>query len=87
MQITMRSSLVVTIGLMGLLVVGFALVAGELYTKLSLENRVVTFKELAKLEVHHRWYKVRDETIEMGLSIRQDLQTRNLFNEPYKQKI
>lgn len=87
MQITMRSSLVVTIGLMGFLVVGFALVAGELYTKLSLENRVVTFKELAKLEVNHRWHKVRDETIEMGLSIRQDLQPRNLFNEPDKQKI
>lgn len=87
MKITMRNSLVATICLMGLLVVGFALVSGEIYNKLSLENRAVTFKELAELEVHHRWHKVRDDTIDMGLSIRQDLQSRKLFQEQDKQKI
>ncbi len=87
MKITMRNSLVVTICLMGLLVVAFSLVAGEIYTKFSLENRAVTFKELADLEVHHRWHKVRDDSIEMGLSIRQDLQPRKLFEERDEQKI
>ncbi len=87
MKITMRNSLAVTICLMGLLVVGFTLVAGEMYTKLSLENRAVIFKELAELEVHHRLDKVRDDSIEMGLSIRQDLQPRKLFQERDEQKI
>lgn len=87
MKVTMRNSLVATISLMGLLVVGFALVSGEIYTKLSLENRAVILKELAELEVHHRWHKVRDDSIEMGLSIRQDLQARKLFQQRDKQKI
>lgn len=87
MQLTMRNSLIVTISLMGLLVIGFALIVGDVYTKFSLENRAATFKKLAELEVHHRWHKVRDDAVEMGLSIRQDLQRRHIIKEENPQKV
>lgn len=87
MKLTMRNSLVVTISLMGLLVIGFALIVGGVFTKLSLDNRAATFEKLAELEVHYRWHKVRDEAVEMGLSIRQDLQRKHIIKEQDSQKV
>lgn len=81
MKFTMRKSLVLTIMLMSMMTVGFAILTGEIYSRLGLENQSVAFRELAELEVHNRWDKVKDEAIQMGLSIRQDKKFKLPANE------
>jgi len=66
---SMRSSLLITIVIMGLLCVGLTLFTGEIYLQQTLDNREETFSELAELEVHNLWDKLKEETKSLGLSV------------------
>ena len=65
----MRSSLLITIIIMGFLSVGFTLFSGEVYLQQTLDNRRQAFLDLVELEVHNRWDKLKEDTRAMSLSV------------------
>jgi len=69
---SMRSSLLITIVIMSLLSVGFTLFTGEVYLRQTLENRRDNFTEVAELEVHNLWDKLKQETQSLGLGVQSD---------------
>ncbi|MDH5516224.1 MAG: diguanylate cyclase [Gammaproteobacteria bacterium] len=66
---SMRSSLLLTIIMMGMLTVGFTIFTGEIYLQQTLDNRLQAFTELVELEVHNRWDELKEETRSLGLSV------------------
>lgn len=65
----MRTNLLVTILVMGLLGVGFTLFTGEVYLQQTLDNRRQTFTQVVELEIHYLWDKLKDEANSMALSV------------------
>ena len=80
----MRSSLLITIVVMGLLSVGFTLFTGEVYLRQTLENRRDNFSEVVELEVHYLWDKLKQETQSLGLGIQADSVFRKALIEKDK---
>lgn len=78
---SMRFSLLVTIVIMGLLCVGLTLFTGEIYLQQTLDNREETFSEVAELEVHNLWDKLKDETKSLGLSVQSNADFRKALRE------
>jgi len=78
---SMRSSLLITIVLMGSLCVGLTLFTGEIYLQQTLDNREETFSELAELEVHYLWDKLKAETKSLGMSVQSNTDLRDAYNE------
>ena len=77
----MRSSLLATIVIMGLLGVGLTLFTGEIYLQQTLDNREETFSELAELEVHNLWDKLKEETKALGLSVQSSADFRRALKQ------
>lgn len=78
----MRTSLGVTVLAMGLLGMILAVVTGEIYRKLALENQLEAFQRLAKIKVDDILEQTIHKTAELGLSI----QTNTKFREALRQK-
>ncbi|MCK4711202.1 MAG: hypothetical protein KAU21_21505, partial [Gammaproteobacteria bacterium] len=84
---SMRSSLLITIIVMGLLSVGFTLFSGEVYLQQTLDNRRQTFIELVELEVHNRWDEIKEDSRAMGLSIQSSADLRRALADKQKQTV
>lgn len=65
----MRTSLGLTVLAMGLLGMVLAMVTGEIYRKLALENQLEAFERLAKIKVDDILDQTIQKTAELGLSI------------------
>jgi len=78
---SMRASLLITIVAMGLLTVGFTLFSGEIYLEQTLDNWRESFTEVAELEVHNRWDKLKQEASSLSLSIQSSKTFRKALAE------
>ena len=83
----MRSSLLFTIILMGLLTVGFTIFTGGVYLQQTLDNRQQIFTEVVELEVHNLWDSLKDETQALGLSVQSEKRFRQAFEQNSQVKI
>ena len=78
----MRTSLGITVLAMGLLGMILAVVTGEIYRKLALENQLEAFQRLAEIKVDDILEQTINKTAELGLSI----QTNSSFREALRKK-
>lgn len=78
---SMRSSLLITIVVMGFMTIGFALLTGEIYLQQTLDNRSDTFTQVVELEVHNLWDELREETNSLGLSVQSSPAFRKALEE------
>lgn len=83
----MRSNLLITIVMMGMLTVGFTIFTGEIYLQQTLDNRLQAFTELVELEVHNRWDELKEETRSLGLSVQSNQLLKAALKEKNKQKV
>jgi len=67
---TMRTTLGLTIGLMGMLGLVLALTTGEFYRRLALDNQRTLLVQLMRLTVNDRLHEVDARARELGLAIR-----------------
>ncbi|MCK5337107.1 MAG: diguanylate cyclase [Gammaproteobacteria bacterium] len=84
---SMKSSLLITIIVMGLLSVGFTLFTGEIYLQQTLDNRRQTFTEVVELEVHNLWDNLKLEAKSLGLSVQSNKGFRAAFLQRNKRTI
>lgn len=83
----MRTNLLMTILLMGLLSVGFTLMTGEVYYQQTLDNRRQMFTQVVELEIHHLWDKLKDETESLALSVQSDSDFKRVTQAAEKQQV
>ena len=69
LQLSLRTSLVITIMIMGVIGMTIAVITGETYQRQALDNRRLAYIELLDLEVHFLWDKVSTESYQLGMSI------------------
>lgn len=65
----MRTSLVITVLIMGLLGIILAVATGEAYQRLALDNQRESFAALAKLKIHEIIEDLTQDSVDLGLSI------------------
>ena len=68
LQPSMRTSLIITVLVMGLLGIVLAVVTGEAYQRLALDNQRESFVSLAKLKIHEIVEDLTQDNVELGLS-------------------
>ncbi|MDH5392971.1 MAG: diguanylate cyclase [Gammaproteobacteria bacterium] len=84
---SMRSSLLTTIVMMGMLSVGFTLFTGAIYFQQALDNRLQAFTELVELEVHNLWDELKEETQSMGLSVQSSPALKKALKEDDREAV
>lgn len=81
---SMRTSLLLTIIIMGMMSIGFTLFTGEIYLQQTLDNNRESFAQVVEIEVHNRWDKLKEEATSLGLSIQSSKVFRTAFAEKNK---
>lgn len=82
-----RSSLAITILLMGLLGLFFALITGEWYKTLVLENEQRSLTKLLEYEVHEDLKKHKNDAIKLAQSLQKTSNFRSAVNTSDKKKL
>ncbi len=80
-RISMRTTLGLTVLIMGVLGMALAVATGEAFRQLALENQREAFISLAKLKFTELLDDARSDTIQMGLGIQQPVEFKNAFKD------
>jgi len=76
-RLSIKTDLTVTIFLMGLLVVVFTILTGEVYRELIFNNQQQAFSRLADFKVHDLLAQTKKDAIQLSLTI----QSGNRFSK------
>ena len=86
-RFSIKTNLTLTIFLMGILVVIFTILTGEVYREIIFNNQQKNFTHLAKIKIHDIIEKTSQDAKEFGLSIQAEDKFKNAFRLRKKQTI
>ena len=78
-RLSIKTDLTVTIFLMGLLVVVFTILTGEVYRELIFNNQQKAFSRLAEFKVHDLLEKTKKDAIQLSLTIQSETAFQKSF--------
>lgn len=84
---SMRTSIVLTIILMGILGIVLSIITGELYRDLAIENQRNALEQLITLKVNEQIQDAEENLVKLGLAIQHDENFRQAFASRNRHKI